>query len=87
MTFLMFCQLYLLSLSLLGWGTHGGFQWCQQSTSMLFQALRSFAKAQIMEEGGGGIFFDWLALQHICGVEFYIHQVLIYHVSGGTECI
>ena len=44
-------------------------------------------KHKLWRRGGGGIFFDWLALQHICGVEFYIHQVLVYHVSGGTECI
>ena len=38
-------------------------------------------------EGGGGEFRDSLLLQHICGIQFYIHQDLVYHVSGGTERI
>ena len=33
-------------------------------------------------------FLDWLALQHIREIEFSVHQVLVYHVSGtGTEHI
>ena len=35
----------------------------------------------------GRDFLDLLALQHIRGVEFYIHKVLVYHVSGGTDRI
>ena len=62
------------------WGTHGGSQWCQQSTSMHFQALWSCAKVQISRWQGD--FLDWLALQHIHGIEFYVHHVLVYHVLG-----
>ena len=36
---------------------------------------------------GGGDFRDGLVMQHICGIPFYIHQHLVYQVSGGTECI
>ena len=81
-----FLLLWKISLSLfpLGWGTHGGSQWCQQSTSMPFQALRSFPPPFRPE---GGNFLDWLTLQHICGIESYVHQVLVYNVSGGTERI
>ena len=42
-------------------------------------------KYEFREEGGD--FLGWLALQHIRGIEFYVHQVLVYHVSGGTERI
>ena len=45
------------SLSWLGLGAHEGYQWCQQTTSMRFQALRSCTKPQTSwgsGEGGGG---------------------------------
>ena len=39
-------------------------------------------------EGGGRIFWIDIALQNIRGIEFYVHQVLVYHVSGtGIEHI
>ena len=63
-----------------------GYQWCQQSTSMRFQALRSCARVRISWARGAD-FLDWLALQHIRGIEFCVHQVLVYHVWGGTEHI
>ena len=41
----------------LGWGAHAGSQWCQKSTSMCFQALRSCVKVRISwgrgARGGG----------------------------------
>ena len=64
------------SLSWLGLGAHEGYQWCQQTTSMRFQALRSCTKPQTSwgsGEGGGGVdLLDWLALQHIRGIQFYV---------------
>ena len=59
-------------------GGGGGFQWCQQSTSMHFQALRSCAKLWI-SWGRSGEILDWLALQLIRGIEFYVHQVLVWY--------
>ena len=60
------------SLSWLGLGAHEGYQWWQQTTSMLFQALRSCTNVQISwGSGGGGDLLDWLALQHIRGIQFY----------------
>ena len=38
----------------LGWGAHAGSQWCQKSTSMCFQALRSCAKVRIPWGRGAG---------------------------------
>lgn len=50
-----------------------------------FQALRSFPTFRA--EGRGGDFLNWLTLQHIRGREFFVNQVLVYNVSGGTEHI
>ena len=62
--------------------------WCQQLTSMCFQALRSYTKEFREELGkGGGGFSVLISFAAICGIQFYIHQDLVYHVSGGTECI
>ena len=41
------------SLSWLGLGAHEGYQWWQQTTSMLFQALRSCTNVQISWGSGG----------------------------------
>ena len=41
----------------------GGSQWCQQSTF-----------AVLCQSKEGGRFQDCLVLQHICGIEFYVHK-------------
>ena len=71
---------YLLCLTRLrpSWGS----QWCQQSTSMGFQFREEGGGG-----GGGGDFLGSLTSRHIHGKEFYVHQVLVYHLSGGTERI
>ena len=43
-------------------------------------------KYEFREEGAGD-FLGWLASRHIHEKEFYVHQVLVYHVSGGTKRI
>ena len=72
-------------LSLLGWGAHEGSRGSHSRSPCASQLCRPVPKHEFREEGRG--FLDWLSLQHIRGIQFYIHQDLVYHVSGGTDCI
>ena len=48
-------------------------------------AIPSFAKVRI--SCGRGDFSGLINFEHIRGIEFYVPQILVYNVLGGTERI
>lgn len=67
-----------MSIFLFCWGAHGDSQWCQQSASMRFQALRSCAKVRISCGRGGFsglisfVAYSWIRIlrSHLMKVQY-----------------